>query len=54
MKQNLNRKCEMMVNMKTDGVVAGVSATIQTFCGIVQTTEVFQLISVILGIQNPS
>lgn len=49
MKQNLNRKCGIMVNMKTDGVVAGVSATIQTFCGIVQTTEVFQLISVILG-----
>ena len=38
-----------MVNGKTDGIVAGVSATIQTFCGIVQTTEVFQLISVILG-----
>lgn len=35
--------------MKTDGVVVGVSAIIQTFCGIVQTTEVFQLISVILG-----
>ena len=49
MKQKLNRKCEIMNNMKTDGVIAGVSATIQTFCGIVQTTEVFQLISVILG-----
>ena len=35
--------------MKTDGVVVSVSAVIQTFCGIVQTTEVFQLISVILG-----
>ena len=35
--------------MKTDGIVVSVSAVIQTFCGIVQTTEVFQLISVILG-----
>lgn len=49
MKQKLNRKCGIMVNMKTDGIVVGVSAIIQTFCGIVQTTEVFQLISVILG-----
>ena len=50
MKQNLNkRKRGTMVNMKTDGVVVSVSAIIQTFCGIVQTTEVFQLISVILG-----
>lgn len=50
MKQNLNkRKRGIMVNMKTDGVVVSVSAIIQTFCGIVQTTEVFQLISVILG-----
>lgn len=49
MKQKLNRKRGIMVNMKTDAVVVGVSATIQTFCGIVQTTEVFQLISVILG-----
>ena len=38
-----------MVNMKTDGIVAGTSATIQVACGIVQTTEVFQLISVIIG-----
>ena len=35
--------------MKTDGIVICVSAVIQTFCGVVQTTEVFQLISVILG-----
>lgn len=38
-----------MANMKTDGIVAGTSATIQVACGIVQTTEVFQLISVIIG-----
>jgi len=35
--------------MKTDGIVAGTSATIQVVCGVVQTTEVFQLISVIIG-----
>lgn len=39
-----------MVNTKTDTIIAGVSATIQTFCGVVQTTEIFQLISVIIGI----
>ena len=51
MKQNLNkRKCGIMDNMKTDTIIACSSATIQTFCGIVQTTEVFQLISVIIGI----
>lgn len=51
MKQKLNkRKRETMANTKTDTIIAGVSATIQTFCGVVQTTEVFQLISVIIGI----
>ena len=35
--------------MKTDGIVAGTSAAIQVACGVVQTTEVFQLISVIIG-----
>lgn len=51
MKQNLNkRKRGIMGNTKTDTIIAGVSATIQTFCGVVQTTEVFQLISVIIGI----
>ena len=50
MKQKLNkRERDIMINWKTDGVVAGISATIQTICGVVQTTEVFQLISVILG-----
>lgn len=38
-----------MVKTKTDAIITGVSATIQTFCGVVQTTEVFQLISVIIG-----
>lgn len=38
-----------MNEMRTDGIVVGASTIIQTFCGIVQTTEMFQLISVIIG-----
>ena len=51
MKQQLNkRKCGIMDNMKTDLIVIGSSAMIQTICGITQTNEVFQRIQIIVGI----
>ena len=39
-----------MDNMKTDLIVIGSSAMIQTICGITQTNEVFQRIQIIVGI----
>lgn len=39
-----------MDNMKTDLIVIGSSAMIQTICGITQTNEVFQKIQIIVGI----
>ena len=39
-----------MDNMKTDFIVIGSSAMIQTICGITQTNEVFQRIQIIVGI----
>ena len=39
-----------MDNMKTDWIVIGSSAMIQTICGITQTNEVFQRIQIIVGI----
>ena len=38
-----------MKEMRTDGIIVGASAMIQTICGIAQTSEVFQLIQVIVG-----
>lgn len=38
-----------MNEMKTDGIVVGASAMIQTICGIAQTSEVFQLLQLIIG-----
>lgn len=38
-----------MKEMRTDGIIVGASAMIQTICGIAQTSEVFQLIQVIIG-----
>ena len=39
-----------MDNMKTDLIVIGSSAMIQTICGITQTNEVFQRIQIIVAI----
>ena len=39
-----------MEEMKTDWIVIGSSAMIQTICGITQTNEVFQRIQIIVGI----
>ena len=39
-----------MDNMKTDWIVIGSSAMIQTICGITQTNELFQRIQIIVGI----
>lgn len=39
-----------MDNMKTDLVVIGSSAIIQTICGITQTNEIFQRIQIIVAI----
>lgn len=39
-----------MEEMKTDLVVIGSSAMIQTICGITQTNEVFQRIQIIVAI----
>ena len=51
MKQQLNkRKRGIMDNMKTDLIVIGSSAMIQTICGITQTNEVFQRIQIIVAI----
>ena len=36
--------------MKNDSLIAILSAAVQTICGIVQTSEVFQLIQVIIGV----
>lgn len=38
-----------MKEMRTDGIIVGASAMIQTICGIAQTSELFQLIQVIIG-----
>lgn len=38
-----------MNEMKTDGIVVGASAMIQTICGIAQTSEIFQLLQLIIG-----
>lgn len=38
-----------MKEMRTDGIIVGSSAMIQTICGIAQTSELFQLIQVIVG-----
>ena len=51
MKRQLNkRKRGIMDNMKTDWIVIGSSAMIQTICGITQTNELFQRIQIIVGI----
>lgn len=39
-----------MDNMKTDLIVIGSSAMIQTICGITQTNELFQRIQIIVAI----
>lgn len=36
--------------MKNDSLIAISSAAIQTVCGIVQTSEVFQLVQIIIGV----
>ena len=38
-----------MDEMRTDGIIVGASAFIQTICGIAQTSDIFQLIQVIVG-----
>lgn len=38
-----------MKEMRTDGIIVGASAIIQTICGITQTSEVFQLLQLIIG-----
>ena len=35
--------------MKSDNIILVASASIQTFCGITQTNELFQLIQIIIG-----
>ena len=36
--------------MKNDSLVAILSAAVQTVCGIAQTSEVFQLVQIIIGV----
>ena len=36
--------------MKNDSLFAILSAAVQTICGIAQTSEIFQLIQVIIGV----
>ena len=36
--------------MKNDSLIAILSAAVQTICGIAQTSEVFQLIQIIIGV----
>ena len=38
-----------MKEMRTDGIIVGASAMIQTICGIAQTSEVFQLVQLVIG-----